>query len=143
MPDQDPATGPVPRLTPAEADRRKGMLGLLKSALAGERVSSALVGRRTLVLRSGQGMERSAGYGGMVRLCDPQLYVFAGGDVDVVTTDGEAYWFAGSHAYPVADPGDAARAYAIWRQRRDVLTGRGAGRRRSGNITEPGGPSLR
>jgi hypothetical protein len=67
-------------------------------------------------------MERSAGYGGMVRLSDPQLYVFTGANVDVVTTDGEAYWFAGSHAYPAADPGGAAHAYAIWHQRRDIFT---------------------
>jgi hypothetical protein len=112
MPEQDPATGPVPGLTSAEADRRKGMLGLLKNALAAERISSALVGRRTLVLRSGQGQERSAGYRGLVRPSNPQLYIFAGADVHVVTTDGEAYCFAGSHAYPTADPAAAARDYA-------------------------------
>lgn len=124
MPERDPATGPVPRLTPAEADRRRGMLGLLKNALAAERISSALVGRRTLVLRSDQGNERPTAYGEMVRLSDPQLYVFAGGGVHVVTTDGEAYWFAGSQVYPTADPGGAARAYARWRQRGDAVTGR-------------------
>jgi hypothetical protein len=124
MPAQDPATGPVPRLSRAEADHRKGLLGLLKNALATQRISSALVGRRTLVLRSDQGEGCSAGYGEMARPSDPQLYVFAGGDVHVVTTDGEAYWFAGSQAYPTADPGGAARAYARWRQRRDAVTGR-------------------
>jgi hypothetical protein len=124
MPEQDPAAGPLPRLTPAEADRRKGILGLLKNALAGERISSALVGRRTLVLRSDQGNERSAGYGEMVRPSDPQLYVFAGGDVHVVTTDGEAYWFAVGRAYPTADPGGAARAYARWRQHHEAVIGR-------------------
>jgi hypothetical protein len=124
MPEQDPATRPVPRLTPAEAARRKDMLGLLEDALAAERISSALVGRRTLVLRSGQDKECSAGYWGMVRASDPQLYVFDGADVHVVTTDGEAYWFADSHAYPTADPEGAARAYVTWRQRRDAVTGR-------------------
>ncbi len=94
------------------------MLGLLKNALAAERISSALVGRRTLVLRSDLGKQHSGGYRGMVRPADPQLYVFTEGDVHVVTTDGEAYWLPGRRAYPTADPGGAARAYAIWRRRR-------------------------
>jgi hypothetical protein len=121
MLEQDAAGGPVPRLSPAEADRRKGLLGLLKNALAAERISSALVGRRTLVLRSDQGKGCPAGYGEMARPSDPQLYVFAGEDIHVVTTDGESYWFAGSQAYPTADPGGAARAYAL-HQRRGSLT---------------------
>jgi hypothetical protein len=98
------------------------MLGLLKNALAAERISSSLVGRRTLVLRSDQGTQHSAGYRGLVRPADPQLYVFTGGDVHVVTTDGEVYWLPGRRAYPTADPGAAARAYAIWRRRRDAVT---------------------
>jgi len=116
QPDESPKARPTPRLTNAEVNRRKGILGLLKNALAAERISSALVGRRTLVLRSDQGNGHPAGYGAMVRPSDPQLYVFAGEDVHVVTTDGEAYRFAGSHDYPTADPGGAARAYVLWRQ---------------------------
>jgi hypothetical protein len=100
------------------------MLGLLKNALAAQQISSAVVGRRTLVLRSDQGNERPAGYGGMARPSDPQLYIFAGGEVHVITTGGEAYWFADSQAYPTADPGGSALAYARWRQRSDAVTGR-------------------
>ncbi len=103
-------------LTRTESDRRRAILGLLKDALAARRISSVLVGRRTLVLRSGQGQERALGCGGPARPTDPQLYVFAAGGahVRIVTTDGEFYWFTGGRAHPVADPGDAARAYARW-----------------------------
>jgi hypothetical protein len=101
-----------PRLTAAEADRRKGILALLKEALSAQRIASELVGRRTLVLCSDQASERFAGYGETVSPADPQLYVFAGEGTDIVTTDGEAYWFPGGRAYPTADPAGAAQAYA-------------------------------
>jgi hypothetical protein len=114
MPRQGPAAGSVPSLTGAEADRRKAILGLLKDALAARRISSVLVGRRTLVLRSEQGGERSVRYGEPVRPSDPQLYVFAPGDVRIVTTDGQVYWLADGHVHPAADPAGAARVCARW-----------------------------
>jgi|SRR5215831_2499324 len=106
----------APDLTRAEADRRKAILGRLKDALAAKRIVSALAGRRTLVLRSAQGgpADLSDGYGAPERPADPQLYVFAAGDVHIVTTDGEVYWFAGGRAYPVRDPDRAARAWVRW-----------------------------
>jgi hypothetical protein len=109
---------PTPSLTRTEADRRKAILGLLKDALAARRIVSALAGRRTLVLRSAQGgaADPSASFGAPERPDDPQLYVFAAGDVHIVTTDGEVYWFAGGRAYPVGDPDGAARACARWRE---------------------------
>ena len=121
MPKQGPTARSVAGLTGAEADRRKAILGLLKDALAARRISSVLVGRRTLVLRSDQGGERCARYGEPVRPSDPQLYVFSLGDVQIVTTDGEVYWFADGHVYPAADPGGAAQVCASvsW-QRTDV-----------------------
>ena len=106
----------TPGLTRTESDRRKAILGLLKEALAARRISSVLVGRRTLVLRSAQGQERSGGWEGLARPADPQLYVFAAecSDVHIVTTDGDVYWFAGGGGVPVEDPGYAARAYSWW-----------------------------
>lgn len=112
MPDQGPPAGREPRLTSAEADRSKSILALLKDALSAQRIATALVGRRTLVLCSDETAERFAGYGETVSPADPQLYVFAGADVHIVTTDGEVYWFPGGHAHPTADPVGAARAYA-------------------------------
>ena len=101
----------APDLTRTEADRGKAILGRLKEALAAQRIVSALAGRRTLVLCSSQG-GLSGGYGAPERPADPQLYVFAAGDVHVVTTDGKVYWFAGGRAYPVEDPTAAAQACA-------------------------------
>jgi hypothetical protein len=114
MPHRGPAAkSATPSLTKAEYDRRKAILSLLKEALAARRISSVLVGRRTIVLRSAQGQERS---GGPITLSDPQLYVFAAGcfEGNVVTTDGDAYWFARDSGVPVEDPGYAARAYSWW-----------------------------
>jgi hypothetical protein len=106
----------TPSLTRTESDRRKAILGLLKEALAARRISSVLVGRRTLVLRSAQGQERSDRWEELVRPADPQLYVFAAecSDVHKVTTDGDVYWFAGGSGVPVEDPSNAARAYSWW-----------------------------
>lgn len=112
MDEHGPPARQTLRLTAAEADRRKGILALLKDALSAQRITSALVGRRTLVLCSDQTTERFAGYGEMVSPADPQLYVFAGAAADIVTTDGEAYWFPGGRTYPTADPAGAAQAYA-------------------------------
>ena len=108
---------PVPGLTRTEADRRKAILGRLKEALADQRIVSALAGRRTLVLRSARGAS-PGGYGSPERPADPQLYVFAAGDVHIVTTDGKVYWFAGGRAYPVEDPNGAARVWADGAQAR-------------------------
>ena len=102
-------------LSRTESDRRKAILGLLKEALAARRISSVVVGRRTLVLRSAQEQKRSGIWEGLARLAEPQLYVFAAGsDVHIVTTDGEVYWFARDSGVPVQDPGYAARAYSRW-----------------------------
>jgi hypothetical protein len=103
-------------LSRTESDRRKAILGLLKEALAARQISSVLVGRRTLVLRSAQGQKRSDIWEELARPAEPQLYVFAAGcsDVRIVTTDGEVYWFARDRGVPVADPGYAARAYSRW-----------------------------
>jgi hypothetical protein len=122
MPQQSPVTAPMPSLTRTEADRRKAILGLLQNALAARRISSVLAGRRTLVLRSGQGRERSGACGGPATPADPQLYVFAAGDVHIVTTDGEVYWFTGGCAHSVADPGGAARVYGKLHTRRAKLS---------------------
>jgi hypothetical protein len=103
-------------LSRTESDRRKAILGLLKEALAARRISSVLVGRRTLVLHSAQGQGRSDIWEELARPADPQLYVFASGcsDVHIVTTDGDVYWFAPDSGVPVQDPGYAARAYSWW-----------------------------
>jgi hypothetical protein len=104
-------------LSRTESDRRKAILGLLKEALAARRISSVLVGRRTLVLRSAQGQKQSDIWEELKpRLAEPQLYVFAAGcsDVHRVTTDGKVYWFARDRGVPVQDPGYAARAYSRW-----------------------------
>lgn len=124
MPNQGPPAGPVPSLARAEADRRKVILGLLKDALAALRISSALVGRRTLVLRSAEGGNRPGGYEEPLRQSDPQLYVFGAGEVHIVTTDGEVYWFADGRAHPAADPAGAARAYVGCHQRCGGVNGR-------------------
>jgi len=105
---------PAPSLTRAEADRRKAVLGLLKDALAAQQIVSALAGRRTLVLRSAEG--RPDGWAAPEKPADPQLYVFAAGDVHIVTTDGEVYRFTGGHTHPAEDPGGAAQACARWRE---------------------------
>ena len=120
MPRQGPsAQGATPSLTRTESDQRRALLGLLKDALDARRVSSVLVGRRTLVLRSEQGQERPGAGTEVARPAYPQLYVFAaaGTDVHIVTTDGDAYLFGGGRSVPVADPGDAARAYTGWARR--------------------------
>lgn len=119
MSQQGPAAkSATPSLTRTESDRRKAILGLLKEALADRRISSVLVGRRTLVLRSAEGRDRSPAGEELARPADPQLYVFGGecSGVDIVTTDGDVYWFAGGSGVPVQDPGQAARAYR-WRAR--------------------------
>jgi hypothetical protein len=112
MSKKGPAAEPAANLTMVEADRRKAILGLLKDALAARRIPSALVGRRTLVLRSAEGAE----HGEPVRPSDPQLYVFATGGIRIVTTDGEMYRLTSGDPCPVSDPAAAARAYADWRQ---------------------------
>ena len=126
MPRQGPAAqGAAPNLTRTESDQRKALLGLLKDALDARRVSSVLVGRRTLVLRSAQGEERPEAGAELVRLADPQLYVFAAGctDVHIVTTDGDAYLF-GRRAVPAEDPGGAARAYTGWARKQALSVSR-------------------
>ena len=112
MSQQGPAAKSA-RLTRTESDRRKVILCRLKEALADRRISSVLVGRRTLVLRSAERQDRSRGWEELARPADPQLYVFGGerSDVDIVTTDGDIYWFAGGGRVAVRDPGQAARAY--------------------------------
>jgi hypothetical protein len=102
-------------LTRAEADRRKGLLNQLKDALADRHITSALAGRRTLVLRSAADSEGDGGYPELVRLTDPQLYVFVADGVQVVTTDGDVYRLIRGYPHPVADPGGAAQVYARWR----------------------------
>jgi hypothetical protein len=102
-------------LTRTEADRRKGLLGQLQDALADRRITSAVAGRRVLVLHSAR--DGGRGYLEPVRLADPQLYVFAAGGTDVVTTDGEVYWLTGGCPHTVADPCGAARVYARWSAR--------------------------
>ncbi len=118
-----PAIAAAPSMSQAEADRRRAILGQLKDALTARRITSVLAGRRTLVLRSAEGGERRRGYGEPARPGDPQLYVFAAADVHVVTTDGEAYWFADGRRCPAADPSAAAQAYARWHQRRASAQG--------------------
>jgi hypothetical protein len=112
MPQQGPATTPMPSITRTEADRRKAILGLLQNALVARSISSVLAGRRTLVLRSDEDRERLGGPWEPARPADPQLYVFADGDVHIVTTNGEFYWFTSGRAHPAADPSGAARTYA-------------------------------
>jgi hypothetical protein len=93
MPHEDTA------VTRTEADRRKGLLAQLQDALAARQIMSALAGRRRIVLnsaRDGDGRD----YPEPVRLADPELYVFAGGGVHRVTTDGEVYWITGGHPHP-------------------------------------------
>ena len=108
------AESAAPSLTKTEFDRRKAILGLLKNALAARQISSVLVGRRVLVLRSAQGQHRSFRGREFAMPADPQLYVFGTGGVDVhiVTTDGDSYWLGGGRAVAVVDPGDAAQAIA-------------------------------
>jgi hypothetical protein len=100
-----------PDLTRAEADRRRAILGLLADDLAARRITSALAGRRRLVLCSAGG--RRDGCGPAARPADPQLYVFGAGNMDVVTTDGESYRFASGRTHPAADPSGAAEALAV------------------------------
>jgi hypothetical protein len=100
-------------LTRIEAERRRELLGRLQDALADRRITSALAGRRTLVLRSAR-EAAGRGYLEPVKLADPQLYVFDGASTHVVTTDGEVYWLTGGYPYTVADPCGAARAYVRW-----------------------------
>jgi len=108
MPQQGTAAE-APTLTAAEADRRKVVLGLLKDALTARRISSELVGRRTIVLRSGRLPE---GFGEPARSTDPQLYVFDADSFDVVTTDGCQYRLADGRTHPAADPAGAAGVVA-------------------------------
>jgi hypothetical protein len=124
MPDQGPDAAPTPGLTSAEANRRKAILGRLQDALDAGPISSALVGRRTLILRSEQTPEHSPGYKETIRPSDPQLYIFAAGDTHVVTTDGNVYWFADGYAYPASDPAGAALICARWHRPRGPVTGR-------------------
>jgi hypothetical protein len=97
-----PDVASVPTISRDDADRRREILGMLQDALAARQVGSVLVGRRTIVLRSGE-------CGGPARSADPQLYVFVAGTVYIVTTDGEDYRFAGGRTHPAADPAGAAR----------------------------------
>jgi hypothetical protein len=124
MPDQGPDPSSAPRLTSAEANRRKAILGQLKDALDARLIPSALVGRRTLVLRSEPSAEGRPGYGELIQPCDPQLYIFTARDTHIVTTDGEVYRFPGRPAYPTTDPASAARDWARWHERRNTATGR-------------------
>jgi hypothetical protein len=113
MPQQGAASAAL-SLTAAEADRRKAVLGVLKDALNARRISSELVGRRTIVLRSGRLPD---GFGEPARSADPQLYVFVDGSFDVVTTDGQQYRLADGRTHPAADPAGAAGVVArrSWR----------------------------
>lgn len=104
MPQQGAAAA-APSLTTAEAEHRKAILGLLKDALIARRISSELVGRRTIVLRSGRLPD---GFGAPARSADPQLYVFVADSLDVVTTDGRQYRLADGSTHPAADPAGAA-----------------------------------
>lgn len=99
-------------LTKTEVERRKDLLLRLQNALADRQITSALAGRRTIVLRSAQDGQGRGGYREPVKLADPELYVFAAGGVNVVTTDAEFYWLSAGHPHPTADPGGAAQAYA-------------------------------
>jgi hypothetical protein len=111
---QQGAAATAPSLTTAEADRRKAILGLLKDALTARRISSELVGRRTIVLRSGRFAD---GFGEPARSADPQLYVFVADSPDIVTTDGRQYCLADGRTHPAADPAGAAGVVArrSWR----------------------------
>ena len=100
-------------LTRTEAERRRELLGRLQEALAEQRITSALAGRRTLVLHSAR-EAAGRGYREPVKPADPQLYVFDAGGTHIVTTDGEVYWLTRGHPYSVADPCGAAQAYARW-----------------------------
>lgn len=82
---------------------------MLKDALCARRISSALVGRRSLVLRSQRGCPD---YLEPARPADPQLYIFAAEAVQIVTTDGSDYQLAGGRTHPAADPGGAAQLVA-------------------------------
>jgi hypothetical protein len=100
-------------LTRTEAERRRELLGRLQDALADRRITSALAGRRTLVLHSAQEAV-GRGYREPVKLADPELYVFDAAGTHIVTTDGQVYWLTGGCPYSVADPCRAAQAYARW-----------------------------
>jgi hypothetical protein len=108
MPQQG-AAAEAPSLTAAEADHRKAILGLLKDALTARRISSELVGRRTIVLRSGRLPD---GFGEPARSADPQLYVFGSSSLDIVTTDGRQYCLADGRTHPATDPAGAAGVVA-------------------------------
>jgi hypothetical protein len=100
-------------LTRTEADHRRELLGRLQDALAEQRITSALAGRRTLVLHSAR-EATGRGYREPAKPADPRLYVFDAGGTHIVTTDGEVYWLTGSYPHSVADPCGAALAYARW-----------------------------
>jgi hypothetical protein len=99
-------------LSKTEVDRRKDLLLQLKDALADRQIAAALAGRRTIVLRSAQDRPGRGGHREPIRLADPELYVFAAGGLNVVTTDAEFYWLADAHPHPAADPAGAAQLYA-------------------------------
>jgi hypothetical protein len=103
---------PETALSKTEVDHRKDLLLQLKDALADRQVAAALAGRRTIVLRSAQDGQGRGGHREPIRLADPQLYVFAAGGIDVVTTDAEFYWLTDGHPHPAADPAATAQAYA-------------------------------
>jgi hypothetical protein len=106
---QQGAATAAPSLTTAEAARRRAILGQLKDALTARRITSELVGRRTIVLRSGRLPD---GFGEPPKSADPQLYVFVAGSPDIVTTDGRQYHLADGRTHPAADPIGAAGVVA-------------------------------
>jgi hypothetical protein len=105
MPQQGLTAEPAPSLSGPEADHRKAILNQLKDALEARRISSVVVGRHTLVLRSG-------GCGAPPKSADPQLHIFVAGGIDIVTTDGDVFRFTSGHTHPAADPSGAALGYS-------------------------------
>jgi hypothetical protein len=84
---EDSATVPTPSLTTIGTDRMKAILGMLKQVQPAWRISSVLVGHRALVRRSGE-------CGESARPAGPCSHVFGAEDLDILTTDGQDYWFA-------------------------------------------------
>jgi hypothetical protein len=96
-----PAREPGPVLATAEAQRRAGLLGTLRDALAERSIETVLVTRRRIVLRA----DMSGGPSGPT---DPSLHIFGGAGVEIVRTDGTQFIFASGNAYPATNPRAAA-----------------------------------
>jgi hypothetical protein len=91
-----------PILDHREVARRVTLLAELQAALAALGIQSVLVRNRRIVLRAAsKGWEPSGP-------TDPQLYVFAPDDTEIVTTDGALYQFVSGAACPADDPLAAA-----------------------------------